>query len=283
LGSAGSQPGCQPTMSNHKEEQELELEALESIFEEGKEFEKISDTEFLLKFKPYPQDEQENFVGVTLRIAYTDEYPDVAPEWELKDIVGLSDPKVEEMKSKVEESIGESLGMAMVYTVAEMCQEWLKENNVKALSMHEEMMLRNKGDEPSDDDEDDEDNEAEVDKLEEEEWKGLKEKPLCAKEDRITSVSFLEWKLKFDEEMIANGTLKREEQKAKTGKMIFMEAQAAEIAEGKAPGAVAKEGGELAYNAALFGDEEEVDLDDLDDEEEDGDEFFDGLTKDEPS
>lgn len=258
-------------MSNHKQEQEDELEALESIFEEGKEFEKISDTEFLLKFKPYPQDEQENFVGVTLRIAYTDEYPDSAPDWEFleKDVVGLSDSKLEELKSKVEESIESSLGMAMVYTVAEMCQDWLKENNVRALSMHEEMMKR-QGYAEDDEEEDDPDNEAEVDKLEEEEWKGLKEKPLCAVADRMTPDAFMEWKKNFDEEMIANGTLKREEQKAKSGKMIFLEAQAEGEVARKEGG---KEGGEVAYNAALFGEEDDADLDDLDDEEdeEDGD------------
>lgn len=256
-------------MTNYKEEQELELEALTSIFEEGKELEKLSDTEFTLKFKPYPQDEQENYVGVTLRIAYTDEYPDTPPEWELQDIVGLSDDKLEELKSKVEESIESSLGMAMVYTISEMCQDWLKENNVKALSMHEEMMKRLGGDE-AEDDEDDEDNEAEVDKLEEEEWKGLKEKPLCPADQRITIDSFMEWKKKFDEEMVEKGILKREEQKAKTGKQIFCDAQESEKAEGKA-GEAGKSTEELVYNAALFGEEDDDDLDDLDDDE-DGEE-----------
>lgn len=258
-----------PRMSNHKEEQELELEALESIFEEGKEFEKISDTEFLLKFKPFPQDEEENFVGVTLRIAYTDEYPDVAPEWELKDVWQISDPKIEELKSKVEESIQESLGMAMVYTIAEMCQDWLKENNVKALSMHEEMMLRCGGDEAGDDEED-EDNDSELDQMEEEEWKGLKEKPLCAVSERLTVESFAEWKAKFDEEMIAAGIFKDTKvAQSKTGRQIFLDAQADEAAASKASGGN-KESGTLVYNAALFGEEDDDDLDDLmSDEDED--------------
>lgn len=265
-------------MTNYKEEQELELEALTSIFEEGKEFEKISDTEFLLKFKPYPQDEEENFVGVTLRISYTDEYPDTAPEWELQDTWGLPDPKVETLKSKVEESIAESLGMAMVYQVAEMCQDWLKENNEKELSMHEQMLKNNGLDEPEEDD--DQDNEDEIDELEEEEWKGLKEKPLCPSNERITMESFLEWKKNFDEEMIASGVFKKDENQLKTGKMIFLEAQDAEKAAGK--DGSGKDGGALVYNAALFGEEDDDDLDDLDDDE-DGDAkdgFFDGLKTD---
>jgi len=258
------------TMTNYKEEQELELEALESIFEEGKELEKISPTEFLLKFKPFPQDEEENFVGVILRIAYTDEYPETAPDWDLKEMWqdAISDAKLAELQGKVEEAIESSLGMAMVYTIAELCQDWLKENNVKALSMHEEMMKRIGGDEVEDG-EDDPDNEAEVDKLEEEEWKGLKDKPMCAAADRITMDIFLDWKKRFDDEMVANGTLRREENKAKTGKAIFLEAQASEASKGKTD----KEGGEMVYNAALFGEEDnEEDLDDLDfdDEEETG-------------
>jgi len=257
-------------MTNYKEEQELELEALTSIFEEGKEFEKISDTEFLLRFKPFPNDEEENHVGLTLKIGYTDTYPETAPDWELQDIVGLPDEKVDALKKKVEESIEESLGMAMIYTVSEMCQDWLKDNNVKMLSMHEEMMQRLGPEEPEDD-EDDSENEREVDKLEEEEWKGLKTKVLCDPSERITMASFLEWKKNFDEEMIAAGVLKREESKGKSGKQFFLENQE------KPDGGDAKGKTEdLAYNAALFGegedddDDDDLDLDESGDEEKDG-------------
>lgn len=259
-------------MTNYKEEQELELEALTSIFTEGAEFERISDTEFLLKLKPDPTGEEENHVGVTLRIAYTDEYPDTAPDWELKDDFGLSDEKLKELKSKVEETIDGSIGMAMVYTVAEACQEYLKENNVKSLSMHEEMMLRQAGGDGAaaaeDDEEGEEDDDGEDDE-EEEIWKGLADKALCPESDRITVESFLAWKEKFDQEMIEAGVLKREENRAKSGKQFFLEAQAAEkgssaTAEGAASKATS-ESGALVYNAALFGEEEDDDLDDLED------------------
>lgn len=257
-------------MTNHKEEQELELEALTSIFEEGKELEKLSDTEFLLKFKPFPQDEEENHVGVTLRIAYTDEYPDTAPDWEVQDVVGLGDPKLDELKGKIGEAINESLGMAMVYTVAEMCQDWLKENNVKELSMHEQMMKRLGGDEEEQDDEEGESgDEVDIADQLEQEWKGLKEKPLCAANERLTVDTFLEWKKRFDDEMIANGTLKRDDQKAKTGKQLFLDAQDTAEAQAKADGkeGAAKDSAALAYNAALFGEADDDDLDDLSDGE----------------
>mmetsp|Transcript_29715 Transcript_29715/g.52222 ORF Transcript_29715/g.52222 Transcript_29715/m.52222 type:complete len:256 (-) Transcript_29715:101-868(-) len=255
-------------MTNYKEEQELELEALTSIFTEGAEFERISDTEFLLKLKPDPTGEEENHVGVTLRIAYTDEYPDTAPDWELKDEWGLSDEKLKELKAKVEETIDGSIGMAMVYTVAEACQDYLKENNVKSLSMHEEMMLRQGGGDGAAEEEEDEEEEDDEDE-EEEIWKGLADKALCDASDRITVESFMAWKEKFDAEMIEKGVLKREENRAKSGKQFFLEAQAAEKApSAAAEGAAAKgaaEGGALVYNAALFGEEEDDDLDDLED------------------
>jgi len=263
-------------MTNYKEEQELELEALTSIFEEGKEFEKVSDTEFKLKFKPFPNDEQENHVSVTMRIAYTDTYPETAPDWELQDAV-MNDDKLKDLKSKIEETIESSLGMAMVYTVAEMCQEWLKENNLKELSMHEQMMKRQGGDEEEEEDDDEDIDDEEIDRLEEEEWKGLASKPEVAEKDRITVDLFNEWKKNFDLEMIALGTLKREESKGQSGKQYFLAQQAA-----AEDGSAKKDDAPLVYNAALFGEEDEDDLDDMsgDEEDEEEDKFFEGLSKD---
>merc|ERR1712194_724954 len=93
----------------------------------------------------------------------------------------------------------------------------------------------------------------------EEEWKGLADKELCPESERITIESFAAWKLKFDEEMVECGVLKREGVKSKSGKSIFMEAPK----EGEAAGEDGKPGVAGAYNAALFGEED--DLDDLDD------------------
>uniref|UniRef100_A0A6T1MTV5 RWD domain-containing protein n=1 Tax=Alexandrium monilatum TaxID=311494 RepID=A0A6T1MTV5_9DINO len=250
-------------MSNHQEEQALEVEALTSIFEEGKEFIRISETEFCLKLLPYPAGEEENHVGVTLHVTYTDDYPDSPPEWALEDIKGLNDPKQEELRSTIEEAISSSLGMAMIYTVAEACQDFLKQNNQRELSMHEEMLQRMAGDgkegEAGDDGDEDEDEEEEENE-EEEEWKGLAEKTLCEEKDRISMESFAAWKVKFDAEMIASGLLKRDENKAKTGKQFFLEASDQQKEAAKAEGG--KDEAPLVYDAALFGENED-DLDDL--------------------
>lgn len=251
------------------EEQALEIEALQSLFEPGREFETISGTEFLLKLLPFPAGEEENHVRLTLRVSYTPDYPDSPPDWDFQD-VKLPDEKEKELRAMVEETINSSLGTVMIYSVAETCQDYLKANNKKALSMHEEMMLRmNKeggnGDEEDEDEEDDDDDE---DGAGEEEWKGLAEKELCSEEDRITPESFVTWKLAFDAEMIAAGVLKREEQKVKTGKLIFLGAKGAEDPR-NSDGTPSADGGRtemLVYDAALFGEEDDDDLEDLGDD-----------------
>jgi len=74
--------------------------------------------------------------------------------------------------------------------------------------------------------------------------------------------------VKFEAEMVEKGVLKREEQKARTGRMFFMEAKDS----GKEPGAAepgpdskSRPEGAVVYDAALFGEEDLDDLDDLDD------------------
>eukprot|EP00931_Biecheleriopsis_adriatica_P123658 TRINITY_DN98719_c0_g1_i1.p1 TRINITY_DN98719_c0_g1~~TRINITY_DN98719_c0_g1_i1.p1 ORF type:complete len:255 (-),score=89.76 TRINITY_DN98719_c0_g1_i1:91-855(-) len=251
----------------HEEEQALEIEALQSIFEEGKEFTTISDKEFSLKLLPFPDEAEENHVGVTLHVTYTEDYPDSAPEWELEDIKGLPEEKVKALKGKIEETIESSLGMSMIYQVAETCQDYLKENNQKELSMHEQMMLRQGGGQDGNGDEEEEGDDDEEEDEEEEEWKGLTEKTLCPASERITPEAFISWKEKFDAEMIASGVLKREETKARTGRMIFQEGKTDEAQKPSGDAAKDDKSGVLVYDAALFGEDAADDLDDLDDDD----------------
>lgn len=245
----------------HEEEQALEIEALQSIFE-GEEFKSISEKEFAIKLQPFPGGEEENHVGVTLHVTYTDAYPDEPPIWELEDVLGLSDEKLEQLKEKITETIESSIGMAMIYSVTEACQDFLKENNQKELSMHEQMMLRHAAGE----DDDEEEEEGEEDEEEEEpEWKGLSEKALCPESERITAESFAAWKAKFDAEMIETGVLKRDEVKSRSGKLIFMQGQEGEERKKEENGYPAGKPDVLVYDAALFG-EEDADLDDIEDD-----------------
>jgi len=257
-------------MSQYEEDQENEIEALMSMFEEGKEFERISRAEYKLILVPHPTGEEENHVGVTFHVTYTPEYPDTAPEWDLEDIKGLPDEKVNALKEKIEESINEGLGMVMIYTVCDVIKDYLLENNVKELSMHEQMMQRLKGDDGEDEEEgeDGEDGEEE----DEEEWKGLADKSLVPEKERITSDMFATWKVKFDDEMIAAGVLRREKAKGESGRQFFLKIKKQEeeaAGAGSKPGDAGKgdEGNVLVYDSALFGELEEDDLDELSSEE----------------
>eukprot|EP00927_Polykrikos_kofoidii_P050024 TRINITY_DN43989_c0_g1_i1.p1 TRINITY_DN43989_c0_g1~~TRINITY_DN43989_c0_g1_i1.p1 ORF type:complete len:288 (+),score=72.47 TRINITY_DN43989_c0_g1_i1:87-866(+) len=254
-------------MTNYKEEQELEIEALQSLFNDGTEFISLSDAEFKLHLCPFPAGEEENHVRVTLHVTYTAEYPDTAPEWELEEMDSLPDEKQADLRSQIEEVVNSSLGMAMVYSMAEACQDFLKANNVKILSMHEEMMKRLGGGEDDEEGGGEDDDDGSEEEQQEEEWKGLADKTLCPESERVKVEDFAKWKLDFDAEMIACGILRREgENKARTGKQIFMEAQKRQKDEetggsgGYAPGAAAAP---LVYDATLFGEEMDDDLDDL--------------------
>merc|ERR1711879_378123 len=127
------------------------------------------------------------------------------------------------------------------------------------------MGLRTGGDAPAEeeDDEDDDDDEPNV----EEEWKGLAEKEMVPEKDRITMETFAAWKVKFDAEMIEKGVLKKEEQRGKTGKQIFLDIKESADTDGKDAGKDSAKDGAVVYNAALFGEAEEDDLDDLSDGE----------------
>merc|ERR1712050_774410 len=98
----------------------------------------------------------------------------------------MGDEKKLVLQTQVREVIDSSLGMAMIYTVAESIQDFLKQHNQKELSMHEEMMKRQAGEEggeatkDEDAEEGDDDDEEEDGPNPEEEWKGLAEKTLCA-------------------------------------------------------------------------------------------------------
>lgn len=254
-----------------EEEQALEIEGLQAIFEEGKELQQVSDTEFSLVLVPNPAGEAENHVGVTLHVVYTPEYPEVAPEWDIKDVKGLSDDNEAKLRAEVEEVVSSSIGMAMVYTMAEACQEFLRANNFKPLSMHEEMMLRlegktqqvDGGDAEEDEEEDEEEDDDEEGGQEEEEWKGLAEKQAVDEKDRITPEIFNAWKVKFEEEMVATGVIKVLDQTVKTGRQIFFETQAQAETPSKDGTAEKAQSGAVVYDATLFGEDMDDDLDDL--------------------
>lgn len=63
---------------NYQEEQQLELEALASLYSNEGEFKKLAPDTFTLLLTPYGDDTQTHIV---MRIRYTEQYPDTPPEW----------------------------------------------------------------------------------------------------------------------------------------------------------------------------------------------------------
>ncbi len=64
---------------NYTEEQELEIEALQAIFVHENELKVVSETEFVLNLVPFPDEEEENHVGMEIVVRYPETYPEVPP------------------------------------------------------------------------------------------------------------------------------------------------------------------------------------------------------------
>jgi len=208
-------------MANFAEEQEMEREALESMFPE--EYKSESNDTFLLDLTPGTA---EDFVRAPLKIQYPANYPDEGPIVSFHPDIptGMSDQKEQALNKIIEQTIEENLGMAMIYTLAEAVQDYLRENNVSEVSMHDLMLNRQKeidGPPPEA-----EEAKAVVQEKEEDmEWKGLEEKELVALLLRVKVEEFKKWKEVFDAELIAEGKIRIIDKTLMTGKKIFQDQQ----------------------------------------------------------
>ncbi|CAD7927035.1 unnamed protein product [Amoebophrya sp. A25] len=219
-------------MTNYEEEQALELEALQSIFVHEGELELIDEKQFCLHVLPHPDEEGENHVECTIHVRYPDTYPDVSADVKIKESKGLSQEKLQALKFLIATSMEDNACMPMIYPVAEEIQNYLRNNNVKELTMHEEMLLREKaknGDADGDENGDDADSDDEGAAPQEEEWRGLDIKELVPESERITPQSFAAWRENFLKET-AHLSSGPKLLSAVTGKMYFQKLDQAEIA-----------------------------------------------------
>lgn len=120
---------------NHVEEQEMEVEALQSLFFHDNELELVSPTNFVINLLPFPDEEEENHVSASLEFTYPATYPEVLPEVSVRKVAGLSEKKEavfrDEVMANAMAEAEPSLGMPMVYIIAEVVQNWLRDNNEK--------------------------------------------------------------------------------------------------------------------------------------------------------
>jgi len=123
----------------HTEEQAEELEAIESMFPD--QFELLEPRlSFLLHLVPHPGGEQENHVKCCMKVTYTAKYPETPPLIEISEVATKED--LGAIRQLVDETLEGSLGMPMIYTLADIVQEYLREHNKAQLTMHEAMLQR---------------------------------------------------------------------------------------------------------------------------------------------
>ena len=267
----------------------MELEALESLF--PNELRKVSETEFsLVNLVPFSDNSEVNHVSVDIAFSFPAGYPsDQAVEWRILKTTGCiatDSSRFESLEAAISAVCDENIGCSAVYQIAERVQEWLRENNEEEKSLHDmlqsnskvsnkrEARMKKPVDEDGEMDSEDYDSELDSDydsefdsdysdddeeeESEEETFEDLQLKNLCPENERVTIAEFLEWKKEYDAYLLKEGLIKRiaPDDTRQTGKQQFLDLLKTRRGEGGAEN-------EAAFNAELFGNEEDVDVDDL--------------------
>ncbi|XP_066972331.1 RWD domain-containing protein 1 [Macrobrachium rosenbergii] len=235
-------------MTDYKEEQTNEIEALESIYPD--EFE-ILETDPHHKFKisvksegsePYAELHVDP-AEITLLFEYTSTYPDEPPVMEVLPVENIEDEELEGLRTDLLSQCEENLGMVMVFTLVSYSLEWLT-NHMESIARSAKEELERK-------------------KLEQEEAERKK-----FEGTRVSVETFLAWKAKFDAEMAALRCDDKDDEKNKklTGRELFMrdktlnESDLSFLGEGES---------EVTVDESLFQDLDDLDLEDDDDIDED--------------
>nr|GEV32860.1 hypothetical protein [Tanacetum cinerariifolium] len=126
-------------MTDHVQEQEMEIEALEAIlmdeFSEIQPFESGLNTSnrcFQITLSPQDDDMDEASttpVQLGLIFSHTEKYPDEIPllNVNVRSIRGIHTSDLKVLKEKLEQEASENLGMAMIYTLVSSAKDWLTE------------------------------------------------------------------------------------------------------------------------------------------------------------
>lgn len=235
-------------MTDYKEEQRNEIEALQSIYPD--EIEIIQEEPFyIFKMEVVPQD-AENFpdhaMSAVLQFTYTPDYPDTAPIMELDSTENMDDAQQDLLMEFMKTQAEENLGMAMIFTIISAVQERMTSMMEQAAKDEEEAAERKKK----------ADEEAERKRFE---------------GTRVNVESFMVWKLKFDAE---RAEMRRQkgfsdgQAKKPTGKELFLADQSLNDSDVKF---LQAEGDTLEVDESLFENMGDLELDDEDDESDDPD------------
>ncbi|XP_039005839.1 RWD domain-containing protein 1-like [Hibiscus syriacus] len=241
-------------MTDHAQEQEMEIEALEAILMD--EFKEIHSTEsglsisnrcFQITISPqvrFIRDIKLSTILVMpslllLVFKNTEKYPDEPPILNVKSIRGIQPSDLKALKEKLEQEASENLGMAMIYTLVTSAKEWLSGRYCQ-------------------------DADADADNAEEEEAR--KDEVIVPHGEPVTIDTFSAWRERFEAELaleraklMPESALTVPKEKKLTGRQWFESGRAS----AKGAAAIKEE-----YDEE---EEEDVDLDDDDfeDDEED--------------
>nr|ALS04740.1 RWD domain-containing protein 1 [Pseudodiaptomus poplesia] len=187
-------------MTDYKQDQQDELEALESIYSE--EIDIIGDSPHRftipIKTEDFDPDEDENPGRMVLvKFELTPTYPAEPPIIEMEEEENMEEELLDELKAFMESQVEENLGMAMIFTLVTAAIEWLGEKHDTLKREAEEAAKRKQ-------------------ELEEEEERKKLEGT------KVTIESFLAWKAEFDREQLEKKISKEKSSKDKlSGKELF--------------------------------------------------------------
>ncbi|XP_015909751.1 RWD domain-containing protein 1 [Parasteatoda tepidariorum] len=188
-------------MTDYKEEQRNEIEALESIYPSEMKVLTV-DPEFSftvdIRTEPLRNSSDEEYMFVALKFEYVPNYPDEAPLMEVEESENMSDDDITDLLAFLQNRVEDNLGMVMVFTLVSEASEWLNTRLVDSITQRKDA------------------EEQRIRRLEEEErqrFEGV----------RVTVESFMNWKFKFDQEMAELKKLQKEEivSKKLTGRELF--------------------------------------------------------------
>ncbi|CAE1323745.1 RWD domain-containing protein 1 [Acanthosepion pharaonis] len=164
-------------MTNYKEEQKDEIEALEAIYpNEIKVLETDPNYVFVIEVAPQGMEETDELAMVTIQFSLDDTYPDTIPVMEITESVYLDDAKLDEILEHMNTVAQENVGMVMVFTIVSAVQEKISDIIEQTKLQREEEQLRKQ---------------KEHEEKEQRIFEGT----------RVTVETFLAWKTKFDAEM----------------------------------------------------------------------------------
>jgi hypothetical protein len=191
---------------DHAEEQSMEVEMLQAMFTDDLKLVSAAPlAAFHIDLFPEASGaDNGNHVAAELHVAYTPTYPEAAPTLRVVPKLGLSDALAAKVSDQLAAATAELLGAPMIWSLAELAQQFLREHNTPAaLSAYDEMMLRQATggeagggarSEPASDDDEYDDDEARAAKRAAE---YVDERRVHATYTAVTPENFLKWRTAF--------------------------------------------------------------------------------------